>query len=192
MAGDEKALHLGAHEGNEPQEFGGEEGSGLSFAITLGLEIGTKLDEHTRQLKSLNDKLQQNTPVFYATASQVVGNGSTATINLGTPDRGTQWEVNFLAIGGLDLNVAAAGTAGVYVTGNGVAGGNTGGMTNVQDYAAALPKVDFYSQKQFIVNEAEYLIIQIFGSTNLQTYVANAQITVYDLQANSGRTVITE
>ena len=192
--GTPEALHIGAHEGvgKDVQQPEGDETSGLSFFVNLGLQIGDTLKEHSKKLDSIDRQLQKNTPVFFSTAqSGMAVTGQPLVLNLGTPDQGTQWEVNFLAIGGTDVNVAAAGTAGVYVTGNGT-GTNTGGLANIQDYAAALPKVDFYSQKQLIVNSAEYLIVNIFGGTNAQTYIATAQITVYDLHAAGGRTVITE
>jgi len=194
--GDKEALHIGAHEGDVAPVEEDEATSGFKLFLDMGLEIGSKMDEQTKQLKFINRQLQDNTPVFFSTSVNGIAANGGVFLNLGSPDRGKQWEVGFLAIGGNDVNIAAAGIAGAYVVGglitaaNGV--GVTGGLSNLQEYFATLPNVDFYSQKQFLVNDGEYLVIQIFNATNGQNYVASAQITVYDLSQNAGKTVITE
>lgn len=193
--GSAESLHIGAHEGNDTPAEASEE-IGLKFFMDLGISLGLKMDEQNSELRKLNKKLQDDTPVFFQTAANGVAANGGVFLNLGTPDRGKQWEVGFLAVGGNDVNIVAAGTAGVYVVGGLITNANgtgvTGGLTNLQEYFASLPQVDFYSQKQFIVNDGEYLVVQIYGATNTQNYVASAQITVYDLAAAGGKLVITE
>lgn len=185
---DKKALHIGAHEGVEAPE-GSEENTflkGISLWAEVGANLGKSLDRQSAALEK--NKLQENTPIAYSYAvSGVFPASGNLLLIVGTPDQGTYWEVAEAAIGGSDVNVAIAGTAGLYVSGSTAA---TGGLTNLQDYANGLPNVGFYSQKQFVVNDAEYLLATIFNGTPGVTYICSVQVTVYDKRAGGGNVVV--
>lgn len=192
--GSKEALHIGAHEGNVPVDDGTEtfEDKGLKLWADLGISIGKNLEQNTQTLNQINKNLQSNTPVGYSySASGVFPASGVLTLTLGTPDLGTNWEVAMMAVGGTDVNIAVAGIAGVYVTGIGI-GNATGGLSNLQDYANGLPNVGFYSNKQLMVNDREYLIVQIFNGTPGTIYIASAQVTVYDNRAAGGVVVEAE
>jgi hypothetical protein len=190
---DKDNLHIGAHEGTNPDLIQSDETkilNGLSAWIDLGLKVGKSIDNQTAAINKLNDnaKLQKNVPIGYSySASGVYPSSGNLILTLGTPDLGTTWEVAQMAIGGTDVNIAIAGSAGAYVVGN---TNVTGGLTNLQDYANGLPNVGFYSQKQFIVNDREYLLVAIFSGTPGVTYVASAQVTVFDNSASGGNVVV--
>jgi hypothetical protein len=113
-------------------------------------------------------------------------------LNLGTPDRGTYWEVQSVSVGGLDQNITAAGSAGLYVnplglqTG-GITAGQSPGLTSMVDQATTLPNVGFYGGRQCYVGDGEYLFLVVFGGTASQIYQANAQVAVYNVAAAGGR-----
>lgn len=182
-------LHIGAHEGVDPSDESLSQKlfSGLEVFADVGIKLGKSIDEHTEQLRK-NSEMQRNTPVY--SQSQVSGvfpSSGNLILDLGKPDRGTAWEVGQAVIGGTDLNVAAVGTAGLYVTGSTAA---TGGTTNAADYAASLPNVGFYGMHQLVVNSGEHLLAVIFGGTVGQVYVAEASFTVFNTSAGQGNVVI--
>ena len=185
--GDKEALHLGVHEGNSPSENAPSVGgAGLEFFMNLGLGISSEMEKQTAIWKKYTDNLQ-NTPISYSTATSGVFPASgSLLLTLGTPDLGTKWEVAFAAIGGADVNVSIAGIAGLYVTGSQNA---TGGLPNLQDYASSLPNVGFYSPRQLVVNDREYLMAAIFNGTPGSTYYASVQVTVTDNGAAGGKVV---
>jgi hypothetical protein len=159
---------------------------GLKVWLKVGVELGKSLDEQTASSRQLWRALQANTPVDYA--SQQSGVAVTATplvLNFGSPDQGTFWEVMSVALGGQEENITAAGTAGLYVVGSPTLLG--AGMANLADFAPTMPNAGFYGTHQLVVNDSEYLIAVIFGGTNGQTYMGNAQVTVYSYRAARGR-----
>ena len=168
--------------------------SGLKVWFDLGLTLGNKLDEQTNTWRKLMDRLQHNTPVDYGVAaSGVFATGQALLLNFGTPDQGWRWEVTNMAIGGADANIAATGTAALYVSSQlpVVPGGAApAGMTAVADTFAALPVARFYGTRQLVVNDQEYLFALVFGGTNTQQYAANASMTVFPSDASNGRDVI--
>jgi hypothetical protein len=169
--------------------------SGIKAWFDIGLSIGNSVDDVTRSIAKLNERLQRNTPVDYGNAtSVVVGASGIATLVLGTPDQGTRWEVTGCIVGGTDLNVIAAGTAGLYVSAVVPLQGNqaAGGLSSAADYAVALPRVAFYGTRQLVVNDQEYLFLVLFGATPGQTYIANMSATVFNLASAGGKTEISQ
>ena len=160
--------------------------SGLKLWADVGLKIGKDIDGLTNQTKKLLAKLEKNTPVDYAVvASGVAVDGQPLLLLLGQPDAGTFWEVESCAVGGVDYDVTVTGSAGLYVSAYPADAGS--GMINLADYAATLPNVGFYGSRSIVVNDAEYLFVIVNGGYNAVTYVANAQVTVFDSRAAGGR-----
>lgn len=197
--------HIGAHEGVSETEGILGTGSvmdrclrGIEFGLQLGIKLGNQLDDFAKKQVELNERIQRFTPIDYecAASGQAVA-GTPLLLVLGTPDEGTYWEVEQAAIGGLDVNVAAAGTAGLYVAGAipqlfGTNLTGHGGLTNVADSNfAALPKTNFYGRRDVIVNSSEYLYAVVFGGTAAQFYVAEASVSVFNIVAAQGRDTVT-
>lgn len=162
--------------------------TGLQVFADIGVSIGTQVDELKKSVRSLADRLEYDTPVDY----QSVGSGTFVTgspliVSLGSPDQGTFWELKTLVIGGLDVNLTAAGTAGVYVSALPVQVGLLGAV----GLATALPYATTWGTRQVVVNEQQSLFVIIFGGTNGQQYLANAQVTVYQSRAAHGKTTTT-
>jgi hypothetical protein len=167
--------------------------SGLKVWADLGVSIGSAVEQQTRNMNSLLAKLERWTPVDYvAIASGVFPASGNLVLNLGSPDQGTYWEVMSCAAGGTDVNVTAAGTGGLYVSGFTPTTGTTAsaGMTGLVDRASSFPNVAFYGTRQLLVQDQEYLYLVIFGGTPGQTYVANANVTVYNVASGGGKTSI--
>lgn len=204
-------MHIGAHEGNQypvpgdgpdptPSDGGPLDDikSGIKLWFDVGATIGKAVDRLDSTVARYLRQLERNTPVDYAAvASGVYPAAGFLFLNLGTPDQGTYWEVASCAVGGTDVNVTAAGTAGLYVAAFTPAADNSGGaltnpagITSLADRAASLPNVAFYGTRQLLVNDQEYLYLCIFGGTPAQTYAANAQITVYNSASAKGKTDI--
>src|ERR1700761_5669355 len=136
--------------------------SGLKIMGDLSLSLGKYADKIDNYLQH-RARLELNTPVNYPLAGSgtfpATGN---LVIGLGGPDKGRLWEVTNLVVGGTDLNVTAAGTAGVYVSSVNP-GQGSGGITQAADYASGLPRVAFYGTRQLVVQANEYLWVVIFG-----------------------------
>lgn len=165
--------------------------SGIRAWLELGLTIGEKLDRaeaSSRKTLELWKALQRNTPINYgAVAVGTFVTGTPLLLNLGTPDQGTFWEVQSFVLGGTELNIAATGTAGLYVAGLAQVVG--AGITNAADYLPALPAGKQYGTRQIVVNDQEYLFALVFGGTNGQQYGANCSVTVRNVAAESGQSV---
>jgi hypothetical protein len=207
-------LHVGVHEGRDATQWGetnnpddggpastgplDEIKNGLKVWADIGLTIGKSVDQQTDTMRKALQRLERNTPIDYAVpASGVFPASGLLVLNFGTPDQGTYWEVASCAVGGTDVNVTAAGTAGLYVsafspiaTNSGAVTTNPAGITSLVDRASALPNVAFYGTRQLLVNDQEYLFLVIFGGTSGQTYGANAQVTVYNVASAKGKTDI--
>jgi hypothetical protein len=169
--------------------------AGLGMWFDLGVKLGGQLDAMSEQNRKVWDRLQRFTPIDYQTqASGVAVAATPMVLNLGSPDRGTYWELENLIIGGLDVNVAAAGTAGLYVAAQVPTIGGTalighGGLTNAQDFATALPYKNFYGRRDVIVLDTEWLYVVIFGGTVAQQYAAEASMTAFSIVGAGGREV---
>jgi len=184
--------HLGAHEGEQNTDAGQSDaariGSGLKLWADVGLKLGQSVDEVAKSQDRLAQSLQKNTPVFYSmAASGVCVNTSTPLVLiLGTPDQGTYWEVTSVAVGGADYTTVAAGSAGLYVSA--LPNASTLEMSVLADFANTLPNVGFYGTRQLLVNDQETLVIVVDNGTANQSYVANAQMSVFQVTAAMGRT----
>lgn len=194
-------LHIGAHEGAGVAPFPAQDESatsgplddiktGLKMFADFGVTIGKHVDQQQNNWAKMMRLLQRNTPVDYAIAASgsFPASGSLL-LPFGSPDQGTRWEVTGCVCGGLDLNVAAAGTAGLYVSAlqpqlNQPA---PGGLSNAADYASFLPNVAFYGTRQLVVNDQEYLFLVVFGGTPGQAYVANMSATVFNVASAGGK-----
>lgn len=197
---EEQALHIGEHEGQGvaslPDQDDGSPASsgplddiknGIKMWADVGLTIGKTLDRHNENWSKMMDRLQRNTPVDYGVpASGVFPASGNLLLPFGSPDQGTRWEVTGCVVGGTDLNVAAAGTAGLYVAAY-QAQPAPGGLSNAADYASFLPNIAFYGTRQLVVNDSEYAFLVIFGGTPGQTYVANMSATVFNVASAGGK-----
>jgi len=167
--------------------------SGLKVWADVGLTIGRHVEELGSKIDRLNRlwaNLEANTPVDYqSVASGVFVTGTPLILNLGSPDIGTYWEVTGVAVGGLEINVTAAGAPGLYVSAVPTLAG--AGLANVSDFWASMPAMANYGTRQLVVKDQESLFFVIFGGTNGQTYVANASVTVFPVGSAKGGVEIT-
>ena len=151
--------------------------------IGTGQSLANKVDKLAAQNAALWQRLQNETPVQNnSAASGVFPSTGNLVLALGTPDRGTYWEVQSVVVGGTEINVTAAGKAGLYVT----ASPGAIGMNNCHDFANTLPNVAFYGGRELYINDAEQVYLVIFGGTAGQTYVANISYTVFNSAASLG------
>lgn len=159
---------------------------GLKVWAKVGIELGKSIDEQTAVNKKIWAQLQYGTPVLNRQTRSAVAPAS-GLINLvfSGPDQGTFWDLESCFIGGADINTVAAGSAGLYVVGAQL--GVSPGTGAAVDYAATLPNSGFYGFRDVVLNAAEFLIVQIFGATSGQTYVANMSASVYRTDAGMGR-----
>ena len=197
MSIDERAaLHLGAHEGpndnlndavygsGDPQE---KFFKGLEAFINVGIGMGDAIDRQTEELRKTRVNLQRNTIVdASAVAAGVYPASGNLILNLGSPDAGVFWEVNHISVGGTDVNVAAAGSAGVYVSGTTL---QSGGMLSNRDYTSFLPNSAYYGTHQFVIVDQENLLVVIFGGTAGQQYAAVAHISALPDNSAQGKNV---
>jgi hypothetical protein len=154
--------------------------------------IGKSLSQLEKMNRLLWNRLQRNTPVSYrAVASGQAVTGTPLVMNLGSPDSGTFWEIQNFAVGGLDINVTAAGSFGLYVSG--YVGNVSPGLGALVDGAnssaggtAAMPFTQTYGSRQILVNDSESVFVVIFNGTNAQTYVSTIFATVWNVAAGSG------
>lgn len=188
-----QGTHLGAHEGpanideGNPTSDADKLHSGLQLWADVGLSIGSKVDALSKSQQQLAQRLQDNTPVNYAVVASASYASSALLLILGTPDQGTYWEVQSIAVGGQDYEITAAGSAGIYVSG--YPNVNTLDLTALADFAKTLPYVEHYGTRQVLVNDQETLCIIINSGTSGQIYSANAQVSVFRNAASAGRTV---
>ena len=156
-----------------------EPGFDIRAAFGLALKIGDQLTASLEQQKRLWRKLNADTPIMHRPAVSGVCPTPTASfvLDLGTPSHGTFWEVRKVVIGGSDVTTTAAGSAGLYLSG--APSVNGAGLSNVEDYAAALPNVGYYGTGALYVKPNEHLFVVIYGGTAGQTYIANAFCRVY-------------
>lgn len=167
--------------------------TGINLLGKISLQIGKAQEELARtneRVGQLARAIERNTPVFGANvAAGYFATGVPLVLNLGTPDSGTFWEVNSFAIGGTEIDVIAAGKWGLYISS--VASAAGAGLSNCADIgviaSTAMPFATNYSSGQLIVHENETLFAIVFGATNGQQYVANAQFRSYNVIASQGQ-----
>ncbi len=186
-----KPTAVNDHEGNvvpdamPPMSLSEKLVHALQVSLDVNLRLGAAVDQLNKRLLVM-ERLQRFTPIDAAlSASALVAANNTAFLNFGSPDHGTLWEIEMVAIGGTDANVALAGTAALYVVPillNNV----TGGMQNCADIYASLPVVRYYSGRRLVVNDSEYLVALVFGSTAAQQVSANCAATVINVAAAMG------
>lgn len=161
-------------------------GVSLEAAFQIGVGVTTRLDAIAKQLDAMN-RLNQNQPILHRIVRAGSSTSTTLILDLGKPDQGYYWDVEQVTAGGTDLNVTAAGSLGLYVTG--ALTTVSPGLGYAVDYAASLPNVGFYGFRDIVVNASEHLYAVIFTPTASQTYVVNAAVSVYPVTAGEGRTV---
>ena len=153
-------------------------GLDVRAAFEFAVDLGGKLDRSIEAQNRLVRRLDAITPIMHRPTASAVCPTPTAsfTLDLGTPSQGTFWEVRKVVVGGVEMNVTAAGTAGLYLSGSPSVNG--AGLNNCEDYAAALPSVGYYGTGALYVRANEHLFLVIFGGTAGQTYVANAFVRI--------------
>ena len=168
--------------------------SGLSIWAKVGVQLGQKVEELATANRVLMNRLQRNTPVTYKVVGSLTYNNTAGFLNvisLGAPDVGTYWEINNFAIGGNDINVTAAGSFGLYVSG--YQGAVSPGMGALVDGAAggicgtaAMPFTETYGTRQIVVTSQEQIYAIIYSGTNNLNYVATIQASVYNVASAMG------
>ena len=141
------------------------------------LALGVSLDNHTAELRKLlkaQDEYQKRGPLFVPLQGQVTidANGDPGVIDLGGPAYGQDWEIRQLVIGGLTWATTAMGNAIAAVQSSAPPINQTPGLSAIQDHAASLPSVAFYSANQFHVRHPNRVYIIILSGTAGQQYQA--------------------
>lgn len=156
-----------------------ETGISLHALFEVGVTLGDKLDASVASHNRLIRLLEKTQPImFRPTASAFIPEPTAPTvINLGTPSQGTFWEVRKVCVGGLEADVAVAGTAGLYVSAMPSVDG--AGFNNLEDRAGGLPNIGYYPSGTIYTRAGEYLFVVVFSGTPLQQYVANAFVRIY-------------
>jgi hypothetical protein len=172
-----------------PMTYGDNLSNGLKVWLDVGLKLGKQLEEQKARADKAVEKLQRNTPVDY-TISQygVYTSPGPLILNFGSPDLGTFWEVESVIVGGTEVNVTAAGKAGLYVTA--VASSVGLGLSNAVDIANSLPNAGFYGRRDIVVTAQENLVVAIFSGTASQGYIASASVTVINVASGQGNDVV--
>ena len=172
-----------------PMTYGDNLQNGLKVWLDVGLKLGKQLEEQKARADKLVERLNRNTPVDY-TFSQygVFPSSGPLVLNIGSPDLGTYWEVESVIVGGTEVNVTAAGKAGLYVTAVPTVAGL--GLSNCVDIAASLPNAGFYGRRDIVVTAQENLVIAIYSGTVGQGYIASASVTVLNVAAAQGNDVV--
>ena len=163
--------------------------SGLKVWVDVGLKLGKQIEEQKAKADRAAERLQRNTPVDY-TLSQygVFPSSGPLILNIGSPDLGTYWEVESVIIGGTEVNVTAAGKAGLYVTALPTVAGL--GLSNCVDIAQSLPNAGFYGRRDIVVTAQESIVIAIYSGTVGQGYIVSASVTVLNVAAAQGNDVV--
>lgn len=165
---------------------------GLKVWADVGVTLGKSVDRQGEEVAKLRRRLEAFTPVDYSPIGDVVFPAAgVGVLDLGRPDSGTYWEVHGVSIGGTEMTTAAAGSAGLYVSGYvpPTGGAHSPGTAYLRDQTATLPNNAFYGTRQMIVHDAEHLFFVLFGGTAGQLYVANAQVAVFRVDSSLGRDV---
>lgn len=172
-----------------PQHEDGSILDKLHLLVSATVELGSQVKKQTEENAKVWNRMQYNTPVLYRMAASGVANASgTVQLVIGSPDTGTYWDVENIAVGGTDYNVAVAGSAGVYISGA-MIGTTSPGMNSLQDYTATLPNVAFYGLRDMVVQDGENLFLLVKGGTSGVTYVASVDISVYNVATGTGKTM---
>lgn len=101
---------------------------------------------------------------------------------LAGPDQGHIWMVRNIAVGGLAVGVAAAGTADAFVSASDLRiqpALTSIGLGDWRDHYAAMPTVVQYGSGAFPLRFNEEVFVVISGGTNGQQYVASVGFIDY-------------
>jgi hypothetical protein len=154
-------------------DTGIEIGFGVELGVRIG-DLGTEVNRLRREIRHLRDM-----PVSARIgASQIADANGNASIVIGGPAVGRQWEVRGIRIGGVDPTVSVAGKGYVYI------GGGALTVTTLDwiDEATSLPLPATYGAGEVLLHERELLYVRIVGGTSGLPYVATASVTDYDLE----------
>ncbi len=175
--------------------------AGLSvgeMSLRALIELNTGVDDMRAILGQLLERerfYQQKGPTFVSLQASGAADagGDTLVLDLGGPSYGHQFEVRQLIIGGATWATAALGNA-VMVISSASPGGSGGGgvdvsLAGVQDPAASLPAVAFYSAGQFVVKHPNRVYAVILSPTASQLYVAAGD--AYNIPDRPADTVFT-
>ena len=160
-----------------------EAGLGAHFELgPVSLAAMAGLTSATQQLaKAQSDWIEQEKeyqrlgPVFVQlVASGTVDSGSDPLImDLGGPAAGRVYEVRQLIVGGLLWSTTVAGTGQILVQPNSPPPNVVPPLGLMEDVAATLPNVAFYSSGQFRVMHPNHIFVVIVAGTASTTYQAS-------------------
>lgn len=147
----------------------------LQALVELKSEMGS-LHGTLKKLLAAQNEYQQRGPTFVNLngSGMADANGDTMVFDLGGPSYGHTFEVRQLVVGGATWATAALGNA-IFVVSSSFPGNSVGGsvdvsLAGVQDHAASLPSVAFYSASQFVVRHPNHLYAVILSPTASQLY----------------------
>lgn len=128
------------------------------------------------KLLALQSDYQQRGPVYVPVGGQAAANssGNTFAIDLGGPAALRRWELRQLVVGGVLFSSTVAGTA-LLIQSPSIAGAFEPALPNVEDQAAAMPKIAFYSSGQILVRHPNHLFVVILNPTASATYTVGGE-----------------
>jgi len=169
---------------------------GLKIWADVGVKLGSSIDrqEHLRRAAAREEALQRNTPAMLSlSAAGIFPASGPLILTVGGPDIGTYFEVEAWTVGGNDINVAAAGIAGLYITEMTSAAGL--GTTNLVDNTnkaagpsatSSMPFSNFYGGRKVVCLGQQNVVVAIYNGTAGQQYVTNVNVTVVNVAASQG------
>jgi len=157
----------------------GEVGVGFQLGELLvgaKADLFARLDGIEKRLQSIlerEERYESEGPVpVMLNSSGVVGSSSDPLyLDLGGPSYGRAWEVRQLVIGGITWATTVAGNAVVLVQPVAPSATNPAGTAGIQDQAASLPSVAFYSGGQFRIGNPNHLWVAVIGGTASTPYL---------------------
>jgi hypothetical protein len=147
------------------------------FLLGAKVDLEAKLDsieKHLGDILAREERYEREGPVFVALQASGVVDASSDPLylDLGGPTYGRAWEVRQLVIGGITWATAVAGNAVVFAQPVAPSTLTGVGLGNVQDHAASLPSVAFYSGGQFHVRHPNRIYVAILSGTASTQYQA--------------------
>src|ERR1035437_8097626 len=141
--------------------------------VLLGIRAGIEgVHGELRKLLRAQEEYERRGPVFVAlqAAGSVDSGQDPLYLNLGGPAALRVWEVRQLVIGGATWATTVAGTAAIVVAPTAPSPLVGVGLSSIQDHAAALPSVAFYSSGQFRVRHPNHIYVAILLGTASTAY----------------------
>lgn len=156
-------------------------GAGIDAIVGLSLKVGKLADGMDDERRREREYRRQLVPVDYPiTAAATFPASGNLGLGLHTPPEGSVWLLRRLYVGGVNRNVAAAGSVDVYNTAMpALAAAIELPAANLVDYSLSMPNTGTWSNRQVAIHNPEHLVVVILGGTPGQVYVASGTVESY-------------